>query len=57
MYKYSEDQYIQDIVGYVESTYGQHYVNDGFQVIDVWQSRGTLSTTAAVGSKPATPSS
>ena len=44
MYKYSEDNYIQDIQDYVDSTYGQHYVNDGIQVIDVWQSRGTLST-------------
>ena len=47
MYKYSEDNYIQDIQDYVDSTYGQHYVNDGIQVVDVWQSRGTLSTTAA----------
>ena len=47
MYKYSEDSYIKDIQDYVDSTYGQHYVNDGIQVVDVWQSRGTLSTTAA----------
>jgi hypothetical protein len=47
MYKYSEDQYIQDIQDYVDSTYGQHYVNDGIQVVDVWQARGTLDTTAA----------
>ena len=47
MYKYSEDSYIQDIQNYVDSTYGQHYVNDGIQVVDVWQARGTLDTTAA----------
>jgi hypothetical protein len=47
MYKYSEDKYIQDIQDYVDSTYGQHYVNDGIQVVDVWQARGTLDTTAA----------
>lgn len=47
MYKYSEDVYIQDIKDYVDSTYGQHYVNGGIQVVDVWQARGTLDTTAA----------
>ena len=47
MYKYNEDLYINDIKEYVDSTYGQHYVNDGIQVVDVWQARGTLDTTAA----------
>ena len=47
MYKYNEDLYISDIKDYVDSTYGQHYVNDGIQVVDVWQARGTLDTTAA----------
>lgn len=47
MYKYNEDLLIQDIKDYVDSTYGQHYVNDGIQVVDVWQARGTLDTTAA----------
>ena len=47
MYKYSEDIYIKDIQDYVDSTYGQHYVNDGIQVVDVWKARGTLETTAA----------
>ena len=47
MYKYSEDSYIQDIQNYVDSTYGQHYVNDGIQVVDVWHARGTLETTSA----------
>lgn len=47
MYKYSENIYIKDIQDYVDSTYGQHYVNDGIQVVDVWQARGTLDTTAA----------
>jgi hypothetical protein len=47
MYKYNEDLYIKDIKDYVDSTYGQHYVNDGIQVVDVWKARGTLETTAA----------
>ena len=47
MYKYSEDTYIKDIQDYVDSTYGQHYVNDGIQVVDVWHARGTLETTSA----------
>jgi len=47
MYKYSEDVFIQDIKDYIDSTYGQHYVNDDIQVVDVWQARGTLDTTAA----------
>ncbi len=47
MYKYNEDLYIKDIKDYVDSTYGQHYVNDGIQVVDVWKARGTLDTTAA----------
>lgn len=46
-YNYGEDKYLADITNYVNSTYGQHYVNDGIQVIDVWQARGTLESTAA----------
>lgn len=46
-YNYNEDKYLADITNYVNSTYGQHYVNDGIQVIDVWHARGTLETTAA----------
>lgn len=47
MYKYNEDKYIKDISNYVDSTYGQHYVNQGIQVIDIWKARGTLESTAA----------
>ena len=45
-YKYNEDKAITDLVDYVNSTYGQHYVNKGIQVVDVWESMGTLDTTA-----------
>lgn len=45
-YKYNEAEYISELVNYIDSTYGQHYVNQGIQVVDVWQSMGTLNTTA-----------
>lgn len=45
-YNYNEPEYLQELVDYVDSTYGQHYVNQGIQVVDVWQSMGSLNTTA-----------
>lgn len=45
-YNYNEPEYLQELVDYVDSTYGQHYVNEGIQVVDVWQSMGSLNTTA-----------
>lgn len=45
-YNYNEPEYIQALVDYIDSTYGQHYVNQGIQVVDVWQSMGSLNTTA-----------
>jgi hypothetical protein len=45
-YKYNEDKYIEDIQNYVDSTYGQHYVAKDIQVVDIWQSIGSLDTTA-----------
>jgi len=45
-YKYDEMTYINDLVSYIDSTYGQHYVNEGIQVVDVWHSMGSLTTTA-----------
>lgn len=45
-YKYQEDVTFDKIKKYIDSTYGAHYVNDGLQVIDVWESRGTLMSTA-----------
>ena len=45
-YNYNEPEYITELVEYVDSTYGQHYVNKGIQVVDVWQSMGSLNTTA-----------
>ena len=45
-YKYNEDSYIEVIQNYVDSTYGEHYVAKDIQVIDIWESMGSLDTTA-----------
>jgi hypothetical protein len=45
-YKYGEDQYLKMITEYVDGTYGEHYVAKDIQVIDIWQSIGSLETTA-----------
>jgi len=45
-YNYNEDQYIKDIQKYVDSTYGEHYVAKDIQVVDVWESLGSLESTA-----------
>ena len=46
-YNYKEDVFLNEFTQYINSTYGEHYVNDGkLQVIDIWHARGSLSTTA-----------
>jgi len=45
-YNYNEPEFIEMLIEYIDSTYGQHYVNQGIQVVDVWQSMGSLNTTA-----------
>ena len=46
-YKYNEDEAIQAIRDYVDSTYGQHYVGDGdVQTVDFWRSLGSLESTS-----------
>ena len=45
-YKYGEDQYLKQITEYIDGTYGEHYVANDIQVIDIWQSMGSLETTA-----------
>jgi hypothetical protein len=38
-YKYSEDEVLEYISQYIESTYKQHYVGDlDIQAVDVWRS-------------------
>jgi hypothetical protein len=46
-YKYQEDNILQEVKDYIDSTYGQHYVGNGeIQTIDFWESLGSLDTTA-----------
>lgn len=46
-YKYFEDEIIAEVMNYVNSTYGQHYVGNGeVQTVDFWESLGSLETTA-----------
>lgn len=45
-YNYNEDKLLEDVKRYIDSTYGQHYVAKDIQVVDVWESLGTLETTA-----------
>lgn len=46
-YKYNEGAIIRDFWNYIDSTYGQHYAGDqGLQVVDIWESLGSLDTTA-----------
>lgn len=47
MYKHNEDKIIEEIKAHIDGTYGQHYVgNKEIQVIDYWESLGSLETTA-----------
>ena len=47
MYKYMEDEIIDEVMSYINSTYGQHYVGNGeIQTVDFWESLGSLETTA-----------
>lgn len=43
-----EDKNLQQAILYIANTYGEHYRSEqnDIQLIDVWQSRGTLLTTA-----------
>lgn len=46
-FKYDEDMSINEVMDYIKSTYGQHYVGDGdVQTVDFWFSLGSLDTTA-----------
>jgi len=45
--KYGEDKILEEVKGYIESTYGEHYVgNKDVQTVDFWYSLGSLDTTA-----------
>lgn len=45
-YNYNEDQYMGEIRKYVDGTYGEHYVAKDIQVVDIWESLGSLESTA-----------
>ena len=45
-YKYNEDVYVENIMKYLNGTYGEHYVAKDIQVIDIWESLDSLETTA-----------
>ncbi len=47
--KYGEDDFLAEGLEYIKKTYGEHYANpeaQGFQLFDMWDSQGTLLTTA-----------
>lgn len=48
MFKYNEQQMLDEVSSYIAGTYGQHYVAEqsGSQVIDIWEASGSLETTA-----------
>lgn len=39
-YKYSEDEILEELRQYIDSTYGQHYSTEKLQTIDVWEALG-----------------
>jgi len=45
-YKYNEDTSIKQLQNYIDETYSQHYVSKDIQVVDMWESLGTLETTS-----------
>lgn len=46
-YKYGEDDIIQELMDYIDTTYNQHYVGqNNVQTIDVWEALGSADTTA-----------
>lgn len=53
MFRFKEDKILKEVLDYVESTYGGHYVGESagtkkenIQTIDVWKTLGSLDTTA-----------
>src|SRR5689334_3193177 len=46
-WKKNEGNLVNELREYLRGTYGEHYAtNDGIQTIDVWESLGSLETTA-----------
>tara|TARA_S200002703_G_scaffold152504_1_gene152978 strand:+ start:283 stop:585 length:303 start_codon:yes stop_codon:yes gene_type:complete len=48
-YRFSEDKIVKSLQDYLDGTYSGHYTNEDkkeIQVIDVWESMGSLDSTA-----------
>lgn len=47
-FRFGEDVFLTESIEYIGSTYSQHYVGEKveIQTIDVWDSMGSLETTA-----------
>jgi|JMBY01.1.fsa_nt_gi hypothetical protein len=47
-FKYGEGKILDDVNDYIQGTYGAHYTNENndVQTLDVFESRGTLSSTS-----------
>lgn len=39
-YKYHEDEILNELTNYIESTYGEHYATSKLQTIDIWEALG-----------------
>lgn len=44
-YKYNELDILNDMIKYVNRTYGEHYKKENLECLDAWIARGTASTT------------
>jgi hypothetical protein len=42
MYRYSEQQILEDIRSHIDSTYEQHYQSKSLQLIDLFESEGMI---------------
>jgi len=44
-YKYKELDILNDMLQYIDRTYGEHYKKEKLECLDAWIARGTASTT------------
>jgi len=44
-YKYKEATILEDMLEYVNKTYGEHYKKENIECLDAWIARGTAATT------------
>ena len=43
-YRYSEDKILEELGKYINSTYDEHYSGKDFQVLDIFEGLGSVST-------------